>query len=73
MSGEDEPLEITEDSLVVVTKRGRGRPPSDRSCASVSTWMPEEYHDRLIKMANERRISVSGLVRHLLVLQLKRF
>ncbi len=47
-----------------------GRPPSDRPHNSVSTWLPSDAHDRLIKLANAREQSVSSLVRQLLILRL---
>jgi hypothetical protein len=51
-------------------KRGRPRVSEPRS--SVSTWVPASYHDRLIEMASAKDISVSMLVRSMLMLQLRK-
>jgi hypothetical protein len=51
-------------------KRGRPRVSEPRSW--VSTRLPVSYHDRLIQMANEKDVSVSMLVRSLLMLQLRK-
>lgn len=42
--------------------RKRGRPRLDQGGSSVSTWMPDADHDRLIALARQRRCSVSALV-----------
>jgi hypothetical protein len=52
--------------------RRRGRPRVEEPRSSVSTWVPASYHDRLIKMAEQKDVSVSMLVRSLLMIQLKR-
>lgn len=52
--------------------RKRGRPRVDEPRSSVSTWVPASYHDRLIEMAAQKDVSVSMLVRSMLMLQLKR-
>lgn len=49
----------------------RGRPRSEQPCTSVSTWVPTPYHDRLIKMANQRGMTVSSLVKQIIVIQLR--
>jgi hypothetical protein len=49
----------------------RGRPKSDEPSTAILTWMPASHHDRLIEMAKQREISVSGLVRQILVIQLQ--
>lgn len=51
--------------------RRRGRPPAQERYSSVSTWVPTRYHDRLIDMANQRGMSVSGLVKQIIVLRLR--
>ena len=58
--------------LTPVPKRG-GRPRADTPGASVSTWMPVTYHDRLVKMADARGLSVSRLVKQMIVFQLHGF
>jgi hypothetical protein len=52
--------------------RKRGRPRVSEPRSSVSTWVPASYHDRLIKMAEQKDVSVSMLVRSMLMLQLKK-
>lgn len=52
--------------------RKRGRPRVSEPRSSVSTWVPASYHDRLIEMANQRDVSVSMLVRSMLMLQLRK-
>lgn len=65
-------MAVNEQSVMIVgNPRGRPRV-SDESCASVSTWLPGSYHDRLIEMANQKNLSVSTLVRQLLVIQLRK-
>jgi hypothetical protein len=49
----------------------RGRPKVEEPRSSVSTWMPATYHDRLIRLANQNEVSVSSMVRRILVLQLQ--
>lgn len=48
-----------------------GRPRVDEPRATVSTWLPASYHDRLIELANQQDVKVSALVRQLLILRLK--
>jgi hypothetical protein len=64
--------EVTSDSLSVITPRRRGRPRVEQPRSSVSTWIPANYHDLLIKIAAERETSVSALVRSLVLAQLQR-
>ena len=59
-----------EDSLVIITSRG-GRPRSAEPSTSVCTWLPESYHDRLIKIAKHRRTSVSSVVKDIVIRQLR--
>ena len=54
------------------SKRRRGRPRVSEPRSSVSTWVPASYHDRLIEMANQKDVSVSMLVRSMLMLQLRK-
>lgn len=51
--------------------RPRGRPRVEEPHATVSTWLPASYHDRLIQLANQQEVKVSALVRTLLILRLK--
>lgn len=52
-------MELSEHSLIV--SRG-GRPRSPEPGSTVSTWIPESHHDRLIKLANLHEMSVSQYV-----------
>jgi hypothetical protein len=62
--------DVTDASVQVVRPRGRPRAPEPGS--SVSTWVPQAYHDRLIQLAEKHDVSVSSLVKTLLVLQLRK-
>ena len=46
--------------------RRPGRPRADVPRAAVTTWLPATDHDRLIRIANRRGVSVSELVRGIL-------
>jgi hypothetical protein len=50
--------------------RPRGRPPVEDPGSPVMTWIPSSEHDRLIRIAQARDVSVSSLVRELLRRQL---
>ena len=63
--------DVTEDSLYVVS-RGRGRPPAEEPSTSLSTWIPTQHYDRLAKHANRQGVSMSALVRDMIILQLHR-
>lgn len=61
--------DVTEDSIFFVggdSQRRRGRPRVEEPRSSVSTWVWARHHDALIKMAQQREISVSALVREIL-------
>lgn len=47
--------------------RPRGRPRSEEPGTTVSAWVSEQEHDKLIRLANEQEKSVSALVRQLIV------
>ncbi len=53
-------------------ERKRGRPRSAVPHSRVMTWLPVEVHDRLIRIANARETSVSGLVNRIVVLTLQK-
>jgi hypothetical protein len=53
-----------------VPPRPRGRPPVEDPGSPVTTWIPSREHDRLIRIAHAREVSVSSLVRELLRRQL---
>lgn len=48
-----------------------GRPRSASPLSAVSTRLPAKAHDRLIALANREEVSVSAMVRRLVVMQLK--
>jgi hypothetical protein len=50
--------------------RKPGRPPVAEPGSSVSTWLRQSEHDRLIRLAHEHETTVSSLVRQLLKLRL---
>jgi hypothetical protein len=56
-------------TLTPVPRRGRPRL-TPEPCTSVSTWIEEPYHDKLVRLANHHNLSVSGLVKRLIILQL---
>lgn len=49
----------------------RGRPPAEEPCTSLSVWIPTKYYDRLAQLANGHQVSMSALVRQMIVLQLR--
>ena len=52
--------------------RQRGRPRVEERGSTVSTWLPERYHDRLVQLANHQTEgNVSKLLRHIVFMQLK--
>lgn len=67
-------MNATEDqpTLVVLDKRRGGRPRAEEPGSRVSVWLPASTHDRLIKLANQKDVSVSSLVRTLLTLKISR-
>ncbi len=50
--------------------RPRGRPRAIMPRTSVSTWLPERTADRLIQIANRNGVSVSSVVRQIVILRL---
>lgn len=53
-------------------RRKPGRPRATDPSSPVSTRVPESYHDRLIQLAAKHDVSVSAMVKTLLVLQLRK-
>jgi hypothetical protein len=43
-----------------------GRPQNEEPGSRVSTWLPASQHDQLVRMAKQRDVSVSAVVRSLL-------
>lgn len=62
---------ISDNRPASVPERRRGRPRVLETSAAVTTWLPAKEHDRLIRIANEHEISVSALVRRVLILTLR--
>ena len=59
------------DSPQMVTTRKRGRPRASEPHMRVSTWVSQRQFDRLCGIAQRRGVSVSSLVRRVIVLQFK--
>ena len=54
-----------------IVERRRGRPRAEHPLRSpVTTHLPTTAHDRLIVLAQKHEVSVSALVRSLLILQI---
>lgn len=53
-------------------KRGRGRPRAAEPMSAVCMWVPASKHDQLVRLANQRGISVSRLVKSLVSIGMKR-
>lgn len=49
---------------------GAGRRPVEQRLERVSTRLPVQQFDQLVKLANQRDVSVSGLVRQLIIMRL---
>jgi hypothetical protein len=47
-------------------ERRRGRPSGNQEGSTVSAWLSADEHERVIRMANARRMSVSQFVRDVL-------
>jgi len=58
---------MTEDSVLTVGRRGRGRPRAAVSTTPGSTRFDAGHHDALIARANAEGKSVAGLMRELVV------
>lgn len=52
----------------IVVPRTRGRPRVAEPGESVSTWLTVKEHDRVIALAKTEEVSISSLVRSLLML-----
>jgi len=59
-----------EPSLLVLPPRGRGRPRLDDPMVPVSTRLPSEANERLLRLSYEQRRPVSSVVRSLLMMRL---
>jgi hypothetical protein len=65
---------VADDLPVVILppRRPRGRPRATDPYAHLTTWVPTPVYDELVRRANARGDSVSGLVRTLLTLVVTR-
>jgi len=54
-------------TVAIGTPRGRGRPRATEQMSTVSTWIPASAHDKLIQVANAQEMSVSEVVRNVLI------
>jgi len=54
----------------VIQKSLGGRPRRSEPGSAVCTWLRVSEHERVIKMANQREMSVSEFVRSLVIIQL---
>lgn len=61
-----------EPSVTIIGPRRRGRPPAEEPGASLSVWLPHSHYDRLTKIAHKHGVSMSAVVRQMIVLQLHR-
>ena len=53
-------------TVLIVTRNRRGRPRAREAMTSVSAWIPVEAHDRLIRYANARELSISAALGRLI-------
>lgn len=60
-----------QDPLPVSLTKARGRPCIEQRLEPVSTSLPAPYYARLKEIARDRDVSVSKLVRQLLILRLR--
>jgi hypothetical protein len=51
-------------------QRPRGRPKAQEPTTPVTAWVKPSEYDRIVRLANQRETSVSGLVRDLIRLKL---
>ncbi len=57
--------------MTTPTRRPPGRPKATEPGSSVSTWLRPKEHDQLIQLAKQREVSVSALVRSMVIFRLK--
>jgi hypothetical protein len=50
--------------------RRRGRPPAQEPCTTLSTWIPNAHYDKLAEIARRHDVSMSTLVRRVIILRL---
>lgn len=49
-----------------------GRPPAPEPRSTVCTWVPSRLHDKLIDLAKQHNVSVSTMVRTMLLTQIRK-
>jgi predicted HicB family RNase H-like nuclease len=54
---------MSEPEMIILDRRRRGRPRAEVKGSKLSTWVPVSEHDRLIKEAKARDVSLSEWVR----------
>lgn len=64
--------DIHEDSLMIVGTKKQGRPHAKQPSTPVMTWVPTDLHARLCQLAGKHGVSVSRMVKNMLILQLHR-
>lgn len=63
---------MTEDSIILVAGRRRGRPRAVQRMSTVTAHVPEAQHDALVSLATARRESVSATLARFLADGLRR-
>ena len=61
---------MTDDPTLLVVPRGRGRPRSPVESAPCTTHLPVDVLDNVIALARAERVSVSALLREVIVVTL---
>lgn len=61
---------VNEPTLTIM---GRGRPKAPYESLPISAWVPTPTYDKLVKMASDRHMTVSSLVKQILVIQTRGF
>lgn len=58
---------MSDSQLFFIGPKNRGgRPKAPEPRSSVSTWIPASRHDQLVRLAKQRGVSVSAVVRGLI-------
>ena len=64
--------DITEDALMIAGRSVGGRPRAVERGSTISAWIPESHHDRLVRLANLHDMSVSKYVASVLTKEIDR-
>lgn len=57
--------EVRPESMMVISRRPRGRPRVAERGSAVMTWLKSRQHDFVVRLADERSTSVSAVIRDL--------